>query len=360
MTKPTTTKEQCPRRRQSDTPAQKAEAVLACKRGKSVDEVSDSTKIPARCIRRWVKIDKDTSAYYSEAMTTPRHGPPPLLCLDAENNIYDWIIGRQMQGTPVGRQEIIQRAGKISLLVCGAVVGEGWYRRFKDRFPAIGARRSQPVTKARNTVSTEDITSFFWSLTKVMIENEIGLDASHIFNVDETAFKCGNISTQVVALRGSRNVWHTDPSMSFHLSFVACGSAGGNAVPPLFILPGERVDIYILEECSIPGAAVTTTGKAFMTARLFTRWLVFFSEAVPDNINRPIVLIMDGCSSHFPKDIKQTAKRLQFVLVCLPANATHLLQPLDVACFSSFKVKLKVLIDQLVGGKGEYSISNPW
>ncbi|KAL3666247.1 hypothetical protein V7S43_008498 [Phytophthora oleae] len=82
-----------------------------------------------------------------------------------------------------------------------------------------------------------------------MVVIEHNMDATRIFNVDETAFESGKKSTEVIALRGSRNVWHTDPTISFHLSFVACASVAGFVVPPLFILRGERVDNYILEAC---------------------------------------------------------------------------------------------------------------
>ncbi|OWZ17063.1 hypothetical protein PHMEG_0009045 [Phytophthora megakarya] len=86
------------------------------------------------------------------------------------------------------------------------------------------------------------------------------MDGSRIFNVDETSFESGKTSTEVIALRGSRNVWHTDPTINFHLFIVACVCAAGFVVPPLFILPVERVDNKILEACQyLPGAAVTTT-----------------------------------------------------------------------------------------------------
>lgn len=57
---------------------------------------------------------------------------------------------------------------------------------------------------------------------------------------------------------------------------------------------------------------------------------------------------MGGCSFRYSKSVVTTALRLQVLLVCLPPNATLLLQPLDVAVFAPSKGNLRRLIDELV------------
>ena len=49
----------------------------------------------------------------------------------------------------------------------------------------------------------------------------------------------------------------------------------------------------------------------------------------------------DGYGSHYDDEIIQKAISLKIILVLLPANATHLVQPLDVAIFKPFKTYLK-------------------
>lgn len=157
------------------------------------------------------------------------------------------------------------------------------------------------MSKARNNVTELEVAALFGVLAKVIVEEN--MDGSRIFNIDETAFESSRKTTRVVALKGSKNVWHTDLTTSFHLSIVACGSASGFVVPPLFILLGERVETEVLKLCSVPGAAVTTTIKAFMTASLFAKWIGFFAFSVPTPVKRPLVLIMDGCTSHIADEI---------------------------------------------------------
>ncbi|KAF0723668.1 hypothetical protein Ae201684P_005533 [Aphanomyces euteiches] len=74
-----------------------------------------------------------------------------------------------------------------------------------------------------------------------------------------------------------------------------------------------------------------------MNELLFENWLIFFSESVGQEIQRIILLIFDGSSSHYSEDIVSLCDDLGIILMCLPANATHLFQPLDICVFSSFK-----------------------
>lgn len=91
--------------------------------------------------------------------------------------------------------------------------------------------------------------------------------------------------------------------MNFHLTVLACGSAASFMVPPLAIPPGVTVRLGMLDGCEIPGAAVAITSSGFMNRALFVECLGFFSRSV---------------------------------LVLLPSNAIHFLQPLDGAVFVAY------------------------
>ncbi|EGZ25886.1 hypothetical protein PHYSODRAFT_377580, partial [Phytophthora sojae] len=94
------------------------------------------------------------------------------------------------------------------------------------------------------------------------------------------------------------------------------------------------VKLEVLDGCAIPRAAVTTSSSGFMNGFLFLEWLRFFSASVPKDVQRPLLLILDGCSSHYSVEIMLEAVRLGVLLLLLPSNATHLLQPLDVAIYA--------------------------
>jgi hypothetical protein len=109
----------------------------------------------------------------------------------------------------------------------------------------------------------------------------------------------------------------------------------------------------------VQGAAVTTSESGFMNAALFEEWMSFFAGSIPTNVRRPLLLILDGCGSHYSSRIVYAAERLQIMLVFLPPNATHLLQPLDVTVFATLKDRICKLIAGLVeeDDDGGFSIS---
>ena len=74
-----------------------------------------------------------------------------------------------------------------------------------------------------------------------------------------------------------------------------------------------------------------------MDRELFGLWFKHhFLNYVPSV--RPILLLMDGHSSHYcPNTIKLAAQE-QVILFALPPNTTHLSQPLDKGCFGPLKL----------------------
>jgi DDE superfamily endonuclease len=151
--------------------------------------------------------------------------------------------------------------------------------------------------------------------------------------MDKTGF-CHNSKTKkVVAGHGSKNIWSKRAASSFHLTVVACVGANGFAVPPLFVVPGHGLSRDMIDGCDISGGSVTVAPKGFMNAHLFEKWLSHFDSAVPETIKMPLILVYDGYGSHFNEDVVTKAISLNIILVLLPANASHFVQPLDIAVF---------------------------
>ncbi|GMG17405.1 unnamed protein product [Phytophthora fragariaefolia] len=325
-------------------------AIQCAVSGEAKVAVAERTNIPYSTLCKWVKDVKD-----GEGRQLRRRGPAPLLPPEAEQSLFEWAVARQQTGVSVVRQEIISKACAMSDMMFERSVGGGWYRRFLSRYPLLTTRTAQNLSCVCNNVAYEDVWALFGMLTKITIQE--ALCSTHVFNVDETAFETHKRSKTLVATRGSKNVWTTESSTNFHLTIVACGSASGFAVPSVFIVPGKTVRLDVLNTCSVPGAAITTTESDFMNSTLFETWIQVFANSVPSPIRQLLVLAMDGCSSHYSLPIVQAANNMQVRLVCLPANATHLFQPLDVAVFGSFKAKMRALLNSFAADGGAVSLS---
>ena len=53
--------------------------------------------------------------------------------------------------------------------------------------------------------------------------------------------------------------------------------------------------------------------------------------------SRPVLLVLDGHGSHITIDVIEHARANEIHMLCLPSHTSHILQPLDVGVFKSFK-----------------------
>ena len=76
--------------------------------------------------------------------------------------------------------------------------------------------------------------------------------------------------------------------------------------------------------------------NGWINAEIYLEWFNNFLKSIPPA--RPVVLIQDGHASHISIELIELARSNGVHILCLPAHTTHLLQPLDVGVFKSFKV----------------------
>ncbi|RHX98885.1 hypothetical protein DYB36_009892 [Aphanomyces astaci] len=199
-------------------------------------EVAHAANIPYEVVMRRVRVIKA-----GKEVVVQRRGPKPTLAKSCEEDLVAWISGMQSRGYPTSRYTILVKANQIlrHLDPLGSLTG-GWYLRFLQRHPQLTNRVAQVISSARNSIDEAGVALLFDSMGEAMKEHNFTAD--RIFNMDETSFASRRKSKDVVALKGSRNVWAKTVPTNFHLSIVACGSADGMILPPLFLLPGESVN----------------------------------------------------------------------------------------------------------------------
>ena len=89
------------------------------------------------------------------------------------------------------------------------------------------------------------------------------------------------------------------------------------------------------------------TSSGWMDQELFDDWLCsnFLRYAPPI---RPLLLLMDGHSSHYSPDTIRYAAEQEVILFTLPPNTTHKTQPLDRACFGPLKTSWRTLCQEYI------------
>ena len=73
-----------------------------------------------------------------------------------------------------------------------------------------------------------------------------------------------------------------------------------------------------------------------MTRELFYGWLAnHFILCIPPG--RPVILLVDGHSTHIDIEISKFCDKNGVLLYCLPAHSSHITQPLDVGFYGPLK-----------------------
>jgi hypothetical protein len=153
--------------------------------------------------------------------------------------------------------------------------------------------------------------------------------------MDETGVTVVHKAGKVVTEVGRRNVWAiTSGEKGKTHTILTCVSASGLALPPFMIYPRKRITDN-LQVGAVAGAAFHCSDTGWVNAELFIKWLRFFVESIPPS--RPVLLILDGHASHVFIEAIEFARSNDIHMLCIPAHTTHILQPLDVGVFKSFK-----------------------
>ena len=77
------------------------------------------------------------------------------------------------------------------------------------------------------------------------------------------------------------------------------------------------------------------TERGWMMDVVFENWLQKF--ATVNDTSKPTLLIMDGHNSHITYAASKFCHDHNIILLCLPPQTTHALQPLDVGVFKAMK-----------------------
>ena len=100
----------------------------------------------------------------------------------------------------------------------------------------------------------------------------------------------------------------------------------------------------------IPGTLYGLSSNGWIDQELFHQWFNHFLQYAPQA--RPLLLLMDGHSTHYCPESILSASSQQVVLFVLPPNTTHLAQPLDKGCYGPLKIEWRKVCH-------EYITNNP-
>lgn len=212
-----------------------------------------------------------------------------------------------------------------------------WAVGFLGRWPELRVQKPRSLEQIRAKMTSEAVvTKYFKELGETMVKYDLSGKPHMIFNVDEKGVSQDHTPPHVIS-SSSIHPPAVTSGKSSTITILGCGSASGMAVPPYFVFPGKRMMPDLMVGAT-PGADGCVTESGWSNSEVFRFYLEnHFLKFVPSHTDQKILLLLDGHKSHVSVGLVEWAKTQGIILYVLPAHTSHLLQPLDVACYGPFQ-----------------------
>ncbi|KAG5262976.1 hypothetical protein AALO_G00281080 [Alosa alosa] len=292
------------------------------------------------------------------------HQPHPNRALSPaeEDALVAYIQWMSDRGFPITRTvaktlafQMVKASGRPTMVNLEGGLSKMWWSRFRTRHPNISARKADTLDRKRVHGATKVAVDGLFSLIEPLYAKHGLGDKPHlIFNCDETGFGQTHSREKVLCRKGQKHVYSQQSTSRDPITVHCCVSASGESIPPFIIfakcLPN---DVYGLE--GPKDALYGVSEKGYMDSDLFVKWLEHFVKHAPTE--RPLVMFLDQHETHVSKDTVDFCRGKGIELVCLPANTTHMLQPLDVSVFGPLKNAFTKLASSLGLVRGDLVVS---
>ena len=165
-------------------------------------------------------------------------------------------------------------------------------------------------------------------------------NTDRIYNLDESGFPLAgtNGKLKVITTKGTKNIYKVAPDTREQVTVLGCASASGHLCKPLVIYPGVRPR-YNFEDVNPDDFDIGCTQNGWISSDCFFGWMAnLFIPAIRNmGIKFPIIIYMDGHTSHINVAVSELCRENDIILYCFPPHASHIMQPLDVSVYGPLK-----------------------
>lgn len=321
------------------------DALNALDGGKTYREVSAEYGIPTTTLH-----SKARGASSMDA----RKGPDTVLSNFEEKKIVSWVLKNGKAGSPVTKnllkdsvKMLLDETGRKSPFTNNRP-GRKWLTAFLTRNPELSFRTAQNLSSTRALVGEAEVRDWFTKVkTYLGSQQLLHIDGNRVFNLDESAFFLCPKGEKVLVGRGSKNAYKIcDGNDKESITVLYSGSVAGSMPPPMILFWQQDVPRHIRKRIPL-GWSFGSTESGWMTHESFLEYVqnVFYPWLVMNRIEFPVILYVDGHSSHISLALSEFCAEKKIVVITLFPNSTHFLQPCDVALFHPLKAAWKKAAD---------------
>ena len=268
-------------------------------------------------------------------------GPKTYLTVNEETELGEFVqvVGELGYGkTRTQVKNIAESVAREKGVLRCKRISDGWFRRFLERQPKLCLRKGDSTAGVHmDAMSDQDaLDSYFKLLNEVMEKHNLMDKPGQIYNVDESGMPFDHRPPRVLAQKGQKKVRYRTSGNKSQVTVIGCVSAAGQAIPPFVIFDAKSLNIEWTKG-EVAGARYGLSDSGWVDMDLFKSWFCeqFLMYAVG---SRPLLLLLDGHSSHYNPQAVRLAKENDVILFTLVPHTTHEMQPLDTAVFGPLKI----------------------
>ena len=273
------------------------------------------------------------------------------LTLTEEEVIVREIVHLDSRGFPPRLRHVEDMANQLRVARNVRHVGKNWTSNFLKRQPELRTRFTRGYDYQRAQCEDPAIIQGWFDLVRNMVA-KYGILDEDIWNFDETVFMMGIISPAMVVTSsdGRGKAKMVQPGNREWATVVQAVNAYGDSIPPFIILAGKNHLQSWYRDSPLPSDwVVALSDNGWTTNELGLEWIKHFEKHTRTRTKGPRrLLVLDGHESHHSHDFEEYCKTNNIITLCMPAHASHLLQPLDVGCFGPLKRAYSKQIEKFI------------
>ena len=268
-----------------------------------------------------------------------------------EEVIVDHILDLDLRGFSPTYAAIRDMADRLLAARGAGQVGQKWPANFVKRTDSLTTRFNRAYDRQRALCEDPVLIKSWFELVE-QTKAKYGICDEDVYNFDEAGFMMGKITTQLVVTASERRgrPKAVEPGNRGWVTLIAAINAAGWSVPPFLIFAGQYHLSAWYEEAEIPRDwAIAVSDNGWTNNELGVAWLKHFDAHTKTRvIGTRRLLVLDGHESHQSLEFQELCKENNIYTLCMPPHSSHLLQPLDVGCFSPLKRAYSREVESLI------------
>ena len=257
-----------------------------------------------------------------------------------ENAVLKYILDLDMRGFPPRLADVGDMANILLADRDAGRVGKHWASNFVKRQPELQTRFTRAYDYQRALCEDPKKIDAWFALVRNM-RAKYGIQDADLYNFDETGFMMGIITPSMVVTRAERNgrAKTVQPGNREWATVIQGVNALGWCVPPFIVVKGAYHLANWYTEGQLPHDwVIKPTDNGWTNNETGMEWIQHFDKHTARRTRAAYrMLVIDGHESHMSAEFDRFCKERNIITISMPPHSSHLLQPLDVGCFSPLK-----------------------